>query len=163
MGVGKKLKEWKQQDHLRCPRCRQTEEDAKHVIMCPSLSASAQWEISITNFTDSLKEIDTSPPLQQALLAGLLTIRGRLQMPPTHFHLTYNTFRHQARISWTPLVLGFISDDWQVLQQQYLSGKSSQKTGKRWAIAIHKKLLAVSWDMWCTMPLVRPRRTLSGE
>ena len=43
---------------------------------------------------------------------------------------------------------GCISVEWARVQQQYYDWLGIQKTGRRWAIAVIKRLWQTSWDMW---------------
>ena len=38
IGVGKKMKEWKFQEHDACPRCGAPAEDSQHVLQCSPVS-----------------------------------------------------------------------------------------------------------------------------
>ena len=93
MGIGKCLLLWKHQDHSRCPRCDQPQEDAQHVILYPSSTATGQWKISMNTIQEALCDNGTSPAIQRAIVSGLSTIRGRQLTPPQIQDPTYDAYR----------------------------------------------------------------------
>jgi hypothetical protein len=46
------------------------------------------------------------------------------------------------------LLEGWASFEWSIAQQEYYKLIGSLKSGKRWMIALIKKLWLIAWDMW---------------
>jgi hypothetical protein len=54
----------------------------------------------------------------------------------------------QDSIGWYSFLLGRLSTRWSDAQQRYTESISKRNSGRRWTIAILKKVWDISWDMW---------------
>jgi hypothetical protein len=56
--------------------------------------------------------------------------------------------REQDKMGWRAAFEGRWHLDWAAVQQKYFEYIGSQRTGKRWLVAVIKKLWDVAWDLW---------------
>jgi hypothetical protein len=54
----------------------------------------------------------------------------------------------QTTIGWRRFFEGWISHEWTKAQQAHYTSIKSLCTGKRWAVALIKKLWDIAWDLW---------------
>ena len=54
----------------------------------------------------------------------------------------------QDRLGWDSLIEGRLSYEWGEVQQRYLTYIGSRRTGKRWLVAVIKKLWTIAWNFW---------------
>ena len=71
IGVLKKMKEWKFQEHDTCPRCGTPAEDSKHVLQCPS--AQDLWISKVSSLRSWMISKKTHPQLVKVIFSNLST------------------------------------------------------------------------------------------
>ena len=146
-GVGKYMKLWKQRDSDKCPRCNEPE-DASHVLKCSGEGANDIWTKALKKLEDWMLESQTDPDIQEAVIHSLNQWRypSRSASPiPSSLKVSMD---QQNDIGWQSFLEGWIAMDWECVQQEYYDFLKSRKTGKRWIIALIKKLWLVAWDLW---------------
>ena len=148
-GVGSTMVEWKFWKNSNCPRCNQPNEDTTHVLRCNGQEAKAKWDDNIKELDEKMTELDTQPELQAALLLRLTQWRQNIPLTDVNWppEVT-NAIHAQDAIGWKPFIEGVPSSHWQQVQQQHYDSIDSTKTGRRWLIAILKKLNQTAWDQW---------------
>jgi hypothetical protein len=62
--------------------------------------------------------------------------------------LITRALRQQSEIGWHNFILGRHHHLFEATQHKYYLANKSKKTGRRWAVALIKKLTGVAWDMW---------------
>jgi hypothetical protein len=145
-GVGKFLKRWKQSSSSACPRCLAPVEDINHVWKCQHPDVKALWTTTLIKLSSWLEDQYTDPALKDGFLLYLDSWRSDLPLPPAPLEFT-GLFQSQTAIGWN-LLEGWLSASWADIQQEYLSSIRSRRSGRRWLIALIKKLWDVSWDLW---------------
>jgi hypothetical protein len=148
LAVGRQMKRYKFQEHDNCPRCDQPDEDTIHILQCPDPRARSTAKTSVLRFKDWMQTHDTHPAIVSSVLAGLSScLRGR-PSPAAPNTAARRAFLAQELIGWRPLLYGFASRRWQLLQARHLSSIRSRKSSRRWMIAWLRQLMQVAWDMW---------------
>lgn len=147
--TGRMMKRRKQWAHDRCPRCGATDEDTKHVCLCPDSDARAVWDTNIKSLDAWLKTQDTAPPVHHHILQ-LLRLWIANKPPPAIPPIGPRTKALQAQSdlgAWHTL-LGRISLQLTQTQERHYIKTRSQRSGFRWTVEVIKKLQYIAWDMW---------------
>jgi hypothetical protein len=146
-GVGKFMKRWRQWDTDQCPRCGDFE-DAQHVWICKAAGANDIWSKAIDSIELTLRKLNMEPTLRHTLLLYLKgwhsgeTIR---YLPPRALE---EALQEQNSIGWNRFFEGWLSPKWELVQQRHYARTKSNKSGRRWVIALIQKLWDVAWDLW---------------
>jgi hypothetical protein len=146
-GVGKFMKRWKQWETDLCPRCGEPE-DASHVWVCKDLGARDTWSNAIATIDLTLRKLDTDPTIRHLILVylnGWQTGTDITYKPPQELEAV---LREQTTIGWHHFFEGWLSKSWIEAQQTYYTKTKSHKTGRRWVVALIKKLWDTAWYMW---------------
>ncbi len=146
-GVGKFMKRWKQRQDSACPRCGEME-DAANVWTCHGAGADDLWESSVEALEGWLNRMHTDPDIQHCILSYLRSWRYNTEPNIQNHFLLTRVLGSQNTIGWTRFLEGWISHEWTKAQQAYYTSIKSLRTGKRWAIALIKKLWDIAWDLW---------------
>ena len=146
-GVGKFMLQWKQWDKDQCPRCGEPE-DAPHVWTCKDPEARDIWSKAIASIELLLRKLNTDPTICHIIilyLTGWQTGEDILYTPPSALEAAV---QEQNQIGWNRFFEGWLSSQWVIAQQHYYSVTKSNKTGRRWVIAIIQNLWDTAWDLW---------------
>ena len=150
-GTGRMMKIWKQRVIDNCPRCGAANETTTHILRCPAASAYKSWEKSLVSLEDWLVEKKTCPDLRKLLLHILDRWRYRLEVTNLknwQFEGCAHIFESQQSIGWRQMMGGCLSLEWAREQDRYYKWIGIRKTGKRWVVALIKKLWEIAWDIW---------------
>ena len=149
-GVGKMMALWKKWPSANCPRCGIPNETAAHVWTCSGGGANFVWETALTRLCSWMETQETAPEIIEAIRTHLQGWRNGSGGVPVTYHLLGLTTaaQNQTDIGWQCFLEGFVTSDWAATQQTYYTWIGSRRTGKRWAIALVKKLWDVAWDLW---------------
>ena len=146
-GVGKFMKLWKKRQDDRCPRCGE-HEDAPHVWTCHDAGANDIWEKALTNLDGWFNAIHTDPDIQHLILQHLRSWRNGTDLNLFTKANLRDILEQQSQIGWRRFFEGWLSRDWITEQQRYYNSIRSLRTGKRWAVALIKKMWDTAWDLW---------------
>ncbi len=146
-GVGKWMKRWKERDSAACPRCGMTE-DATHVLCCHGSGADQVWSKAIDELSDWFKEVHTAPEIASSLLEGFNFWRRGLQPGLPSDTSTRLACEQQMAIGWHLALEGWLSTEWEVLQQEHYSATHSRRSGRHWASNLVKKVWRMAWSLW---------------
>ncbi len=146
-GVGKFMKRWKCRDDSTCPRCG-AHEDAAHVWKCKGRGAEEVWEKALSNLEGWFNTMNTDPDLQHLILTHLRSWRNDTSVSSAPMAFLEEILNRQRAISWQRFFEGWILSDWAVAQHKYYKSIKCLQTGKRWTVALIKKLWDVAWDLW---------------
>ena len=138
-----KCKEW---TDPACPRCGK-EESQTHILKCQDKRAVSLWEESLQELQAWLDDYPTAPELSLLLISNLrswLTDQPHPKAPQGLAQLS----EAQMNASWEALVEGRPVLGWAQYQQNFLTQLGSKCSGKRWLVAVLKKLLDIAWDLW---------------
>lgn len=140
-------KEW---THSCCPRCGQTDETTTHVLQCKFPGATQVWNDAIANFASWLKSIHTHPHLITIITARLQQWHDGTDLTPFHSNIPGLTeaVQQQDSIGWEAAIEGRWSTKWLDIQKSYYQWKGRRNSGRRWLIAIIKRLWTTAWDLW---------------
>ncbi len=141
------MKRWGQRDFDACPQC-DAPEDSVHVWHCHGSGTDEVWAQSLRKLETRLIKLETDPDLQLLLLALLDNWRfGTIlstSLPPYLCLL----LQAQQRVGGHRLLEGWLVPEWGSLQQRFYTRIGSKQTGKRWLIAVIRKLWDTTWDLW---------------
>lgn len=70
-GTGTMLKQFKYQNHDRCPRCNAIQETRTHVLLCPHNAAQELWNNEIKSLLDWILSKHISPDIAIAITTNL--------------------------------------------------------------------------------------------
>ena len=112
IGVSKKMKEWKFQEHNTCPRCGAPTEDSKHILQCPL--AQDLWTSKVSSLRSWMISKKTHPQLVKAICSNLSTWgQGDClrHLPPE----LEEVLKVQAEVGWFHFVMGKAAKHVQIL------------------------------------------------
>lgn len=145
--TGEKMLLWGYRDTAKCARCGFEIEDFPHVVDCQHVSSKSRWSKSLRGFEVWMEENNTLPRLRKSLIQQLRrwhsgeTLVG---IPP----ILEQAFLEQEQIGWYNFLFGYVSTEWQRLQQEHYLYLGLRNTGKRWVTSLIEKLWQVAWDQW---------------
>jgi len=146
-GVGKFMRQWKQWEKDQCPRCGMPE-DAAHVWTCKDAGAQEVWSKSLASVELSLRKWNMDPTVLHVIITYLKswhTGETVSYQPPCYLEAV---LKEQCTIGWHRFYVGWLSPQWEIIQQNYYNVTRSNKTGKRWVSALIQKLWDMAWDLW---------------
>jgi hypothetical protein len=146
-GVGKFMVRWKQRDSAACPRCGEFE-DAPHVWICKAASTYPLWDKALQDLEDWMTTVDTDPDIQSAILHYLRAWRDNISNPHDTTAEVDSLVQQQSIHGWRLFFEGWTDIGWEETQQLYYSFLCSRRTGRRWVIALIKKMWQIAWDLW---------------
>ena len=123
---------------------------AAHVWTCKDPRQDVTWEKSIERLRTWMNDYPTHPAVTKAIIDNLSAWRkGSPTQPTTSTFLGLDlAIAAQSRVGWQLLLEGRQVLEWEAVQQRYFEFEESRKTGRRWAVALIKKLWEVAWDLW---------------
>jgi hypothetical protein len=116
--------------------------------MCKADSTFPLWDRALQDLEDWMTNVDTDPDIQSAILHYLHTWKddtGSHYDTPEEID---SLLRQQSLHGWRLFFEGWIHTGWEEAQQTYYSFLQSRCTGRRWVIALIKKMWQVAWDLW---------------
>jgi hypothetical protein len=138
-GVGKFMKRWKlQQDNL-CHRCG-TPEDAPYVWLCTGTWACEIWAKSLGELEESLKKMKTDPDVWHTIITYLQSWRDGMIPTFSANFLVQDLQNRQSKNGWCRFFEGWLAREWTDIQQAYYKTIKFFRTGKRWTVALIKKM-----------------------
>ncbi len=146
-GVGKYLYRWKQRSSDACPRCGDSE-DTTHVWKCKGADADKVWDNAMIALEEWMVSVQTDPDVQEAIIAQLNNWRLGIDNTYTVPFQLQPAVDQQTDIGWNNFLEGWVSFEWELVQQAYYDLIQSRRTGLRWLSSLIKKLWQVAWDMW---------------
>jgi hypothetical protein len=146
-GVGKFQKLWKMRKTDSCPHCGLTE-DAARVWQFKSPAVTEIWENSIHQLCKHLRKVDTDPDITTAIISYLKTWRSDQHLYTLENENLYYILELQDTIGARQVFEGWIHTEWEMIQERYYATTNSQRSSKRWTIALILKLWDVAWDLW---------------
>jgi hypothetical protein len=148
---GKMMKARRERTDASCPRCQFPVEDRLHIFQCPHPDAQNLWNSAMDKFADHLISIDTDVSVANLICWHM----NRWQNPsytspqPSDYPVNFReAFNAQDELGWEAFLFGFLSIQWEAVQQAYLVSLNSKVPIKRWATSIILKLREIAWDMW---------------
>jgi hypothetical protein len=146
-GVGKFMKIWKKRETDKCPRCGKPE-DSSHVWICDQLGALDIWNTAVLDLDQWMVSAQTDPDIRETIIHNLSNwYTGHQPHNPLNGK-TLLAFDQQSDIGWNVSIEGWISFEWAAKQEEYYKFLGSRRTGRRWVIALIKKLWQIAWDLW---------------
>jgi len=121
-----------------------------HVLQCRHKGADQVWDKSMQKMDEWMTLQETEPAMQKHLLAHLKQwhLDRRYALGWNMAPLITRALRQQSEIGWHNFILGRHHSLFEATQHAHYLANKSKKTGRRWAVALIKKLTEVSWDMW---------------
>ena len=147
-GVGVMMKLWKFQDHSKCPRCQEDEEDTIHVLRCPHQSAKETWNESLKELDKWIEENDGHPELRESIIKHLSAWHDNRQpTAETYNNTSINQAVHnQNQIGWQSFIEGFLAKEWTLCQKEHM--RKSKKSPTLWMAKLQNKIWQIAWTMW---------------
>jgi hypothetical protein len=103
---------------------------------------------SLRKLETRLIELETDPDLQLLLLALLDNWRFGTTLSTSLPPYLCLLLQAQQRVGGHRLLEGWLVPEWGSLQQRFYTRIGSKQTGKRWLIAVIRKLWDTTWDLW---------------
>ncbi len=145
--VGKFMQRWKMRSNSSCPRCG-NHEDAAHVWTCHGQGADEVWERALSNLEGWFNSMQTDPDIQHIIIAYLKSWRDDTSEISSNSFMLEEVLEHQSSIGWQRFFEGWTGIGWERAQQAYFTLIKSRRTGKRWVVALIKKMWDIAWDLW---------------
>jgi hypothetical protein len=102
----------------------------------------------MSELQDYMEELHTDPEICTQIIEGLNRWREGINTSFTPLSTAQLTASLQENIGWKHFFEGRHHLQWRELQSEYLRNIRSLRSGKRWSIAIIKKLWEIAWDLW---------------
>ena len=118
-------------------------------MRCPE--ATDTWKEALDKLEKHLVAVDTAPPPLRSFLLQSLSRWHQQARPPLNVAWAPSTRAAiEAQLGLGPwnTLLGRISSQVSSCQDRHFRQQSSRRTGRRWTVALIKKLQEVAWDMW---------------
>jgi hypothetical protein len=145
-GVGKFMLCWKEWDHDNCPWCG-SPEDSTHVWRCSGQNTNEVWGRSLSALRSWMAYAHTDPELASLILTSLNNWRYTVPAGAPPLRLA-DLVQYQHTIGWGKFLEGWLSNEWQAIQQRYYDSLCMRRTGRWWTMALIKKLWDIVWDLW---------------
>ena len=148
-GVNKMMHRWKLRDSNKCPRCEEVE-TTEHVLKCTGEGANVVWDKSVMELRKWLRDQGTLPNFTDLICDRLSSWRygTTYSVIPSNCPGLKRTVEQQEKLGWRCFLEGFPAKGWAEIQEAYYGRKGSRRSGKRWLVAVLKKLSDVAWDQW---------------
>jgi hypothetical protein len=95
----------------------------------------------------ALRKLDTDPDILQAIITYLTSWQNEQFLHPIREDKLSKLMALQDNIGTKQFFEGWIHLEWERAQHHYYTAIKSQRSGKRWTIALITKLWDVAWDM----------------
>jgi hypothetical protein len=108
--VGIMLKHYKHQQHCKCPRCLEDNEDTSHVIQCSHPDALSLWSQSLDTLEHWMTQNHGHPELIKLILLGLRKWQFKEYIPYNYEildPLLIKAYRSQRRLGWKLFIEGY--------------------------------------------------------
>eukprot|EP00978_Attheya_sp_CCMP212_P000583 scaffold1128_cov41-Attheya_sp.AAC.5 len=148
---GKWMHRWKFWSHSKCPRCKQTNEDAAHtIIQCPDVNPL--WQTAVEPLTkwmaNSLTPPDVSAVILEFLHAWRTSLPSCLRMDRCTTDL-WGAIASQLIVGWGAFLEGYlVSPDWEILMDRHYESITSRQSGLRYCSGIIHRLWLLIRDLW---------------
>ena len=138
--------------HSNCPICDAPDEDALHVLTCPSPSARIARDGLLQDLRQYLTSIRTHPAIANFLISGLhswfLDPFGEEPLYDTPDRQTFDAISQQLDIGWYALLCGYITNALTTCQHDYYKSIRSRKPGSTWSTQVTAKLWFLTHSIW---------------
>ena len=114
-------------------------------MICDQLDALSNWNTALLDLDHWMVSAQTDPDIRETIIHNLSNWHTGHQ---PHNPLNGTTLLQQSDIGWYFLIEGRISFEWAMTQEEYYKFLGSRRTGRRWVIALIKKLWQIAWDLW---------------
>jgi hypothetical protein len=156
--VGRYMHRWKFWGTDNCPLCNHPNETTRHVVQCPSSSATVAREEGLLQLADRLRALETHPEITECILQTFAH--------PTHgfsYHSspwTALAAAEQDTIGFMATTEGRLAKSWASLQREHLQEMRSRRTARRWAACATQAILEWTHHIWtsrCSLVKKRER------
>jgi hypothetical protein len=149
--VNRNMVRWKFDTFAACPRCGTKEETPMHVWRCQGSTAQKIWDKNETELVKWMAKNKTCPAIAKAIRSRLRTWRNntrQVHLRDFRFRGLKEVILKQDRLGWDAAFEGKWHVGWAEVQETYFKFIGSQRSGKRWLVALIKKLWLTAWDLW---------------
>jgi hypothetical protein len=147
--TGRMMLRQKERETDACPRCGEPE-NAIHVLRCQQPEAQTVWNQAIDTLEEWLRDQKTQPGITEMIGSRLRLwfYQSELRQQVPDFYGLRATLEAQDQVGWGMFLAGRLVTGWADVQKRYLEWIGSQRSTKRWTVAVIKKLWDLAWDMW---------------
>ena len=139
-----------------CQRCSDRKEMFRHIFSCMSSNASTTFKKAMSVFKNSLRKCNTVPIITMTFEKFLNRVRKGYDVPIPYNKLNTQvmndlvelTLIHKLEISPAFFLHGFVSTNWDLVQNMYLKKKDFNDRQTDWAVKIIKTIWEFSSPMW---------------
>ncbi len=138
---------WRKWPTDECPRCGQ-QETTEHIWIYKGKDSLLPWTTALTRLEKWMEAVQTDPDIIAAIMNQLHSWRHDIEDSSSYSWEIQNAIDQQTDICWQYAIEGWLSIEWEILQQSYLDNIQTNCTGKRWMSELIKQLWAIAWDLW---------------
>ena len=149
-GVGQQLVKYNYQNYTNCPFCQTPHEDTQHVLQCPDITVQLEWDKQLNNLSQWMTDNQGEPIMIQQIIGRLRTWQRNEPILPNNATtpLLRHAISHQNRIGWQNLLEGFLTKEWVLIQEAYLTSINSRKSAILWWNKVQRKMWYIIIHMW---------------
>lgn len=148
-GHRKNMYRWKEVSDDLCPICKNEVEDHKHILQCQDARSLAAWDTAMAKCRETLIDLQTDPAITECLMEEIDAWRKQREPNRTSEVPRISAMRAEQEASgWYAFMHGFPVKGWGFLQQRHIEENALKSDGRRWLLALLRKLQDVAWDQW---------------
>jgi hypothetical protein len=115
---------------------------------CDQVDALSLWNTALLDLDRWMVSVQTDPDIREIIIHNLSNWPTGLHPHNPLDRKTFLAFDQQCDIGWNVMIEGWITFEWAATQEEYYKFLGSWRTGRRWVIALIKKLWQIAWDLW---------------
>lgn len=140
----------KNRDSPACSRCDFETETFEHTLRCSSVPTQERWPKAIAELREELEDLDTDPTLIELIISRLSSWFDETHLPPINLSdpRYAQLIASQDVIGWYNFFMGLPSIHWRRVQALYYARIRSQRSSKKWLVALIRKQWQIAWDLW---------------
>ena len=124
--------------------------EVQHVLVCRAEAADEPWKLNVTALEDYMRNEDSNPFLQSAILRRLDRFhfpnreQDQLLLSPE----VHAAVLAQDLVGWNNLLFTLPVKNWKVIQDRCCRNLKSKKTARKWMTGLLKKLWSIAHGQW---------------
>ena len=147
---------WNPDKNPDCNRCSDRAENHRHIFSCMSNDACTSYKKAKSALITAMQKANTAPLINTAIITVIdehmkgyqLTLRKNPFHTQDQHELASEVMTYQRKMGLEFLLRGYLSSQWEVIQNTYLSTKYFNTSATNWSTRIIKSLWKFSISMW---------------
>jgi len=132
-----------------CPLCKNADEDAAHIIQCPTVTKV--WTRAVLPLQNWFRQTRTERDVSDVIIDGITSFQ-RNQLPSidraTLEPAIRATAEEQDALGWRNFLDGFLTQRWRTTMQARFVAGGRRTTGRRWTSSLMRHLWQLSRSLW---------------